>query len=189
MEEKSTTSNLVAAVPVANAANNHQNGSGKNKKKKSAFRILKAAMLMLRTRPTQKLKPKLPIEIDKNENWKKIVGSMRPLHLQDQPPLSPPPLPPRAGVVGAALPSIRSFDNFEDVYSLPSPAHSTVSGSTSQYASANNLQELDKSEDNEVRDAMFDDKAGDAMIDAKADEFISQFYEQMRLQNSNAKCQ
>lgn len=51
-----------------------------------------------------------------------------------------------------------------------------MSGSTSQYAFANNLQELNKSEDNEVRDVMFDDKAGDAMIDAKAEEFIAQVY-------------
>lgn len=59
----------------------------------------------------------------------------------------------------------------------------------SQYASANNLQELygenninDDDEEEEDPDQAFDAMGGDDMIDAKAEIFIAQFYEQMRLQ-------
>ena len=49
-------------------------------------------------------------------------------------------------------------------------------GMTSRYASAVNLQELDRTdEDNDAAIV-------NANIDAKAEEFIAQFYQQMRLQ-------
>lgn len=55
----------------------------------------------------------------------------------------------------------------------------------SQYASANNLQELygESSDDEEEDpDQVFDAIGADEMIDAKAENFIAQFYEQMRRQ-------
>ena len=71
---------------------------------------------------------------------------------------------------------------FEDLHS-PTYQSGASSSSSSEdgmscYASAVNLQELNKDndEDDEYEDG------GDEMIDAKAEEFIAQFYQQMKLQ-------
>lgn len=79
-------------------------------------------------------------------------------------------------------------EQFEDVLPPPmsphgpySPCFSSSSGdSMSRYASAQNLQELDREGGGGNDDDC--DYGGDEMIDAKAEVFIAQFYEQMRLQ-------
>lgn len=120
----------------------------------------------------------MPPADSKGENWKKLVGSMRPLHLQDnQSPPSPPALPPP--VKTTSLPV-----DFSD--QLYSPSSSSVS-TMSQYASANNLQELYNESDSEEEDPdqVFDAIGADEMIDTKAENFIAQFYEQMRRQSDS----
>ncbi|KAK3020576.1 hypothetical protein RJ639_046926 [Escallonia herrerae] len=181
MEEKSitvVTNNVVADTTVRTAEKWTINGQKKKKKKRGAFSLLKAALFILRQKPGEKSK-RVQLEVASSGNWKKMLGSMRPLHLQDNP--SPPP------------PSVVvSIEQFEDVLPPASPAPSTSSaGTMSQYASANNLQELDKHEESDDEDdetdKEFDDKAGDEMIDAKAEEFIAHFYEQMRLQHHRTR--
>ncbi|XP_060180877.1 uncharacterized protein LOC132610575 [Lycium barbarum] len=155
----------------------------KEKKKQGAFSFIKAASLKLRRRSLDLKQQKfsqeaVPTADSKGENWKKLVGSMRPLHLQDnQSPPSPHPPPP---VKSLSLPV-----ECCEIFSSPSPSTSSA-GTISQYASANNLQELygEKSDDEEEEDPdhVFDTIGADEMIDAKAENFIAQFYEQMRRQ-------
>ncbi|XP_055811883.1 uncharacterized protein LOC129881799 [Solanum dulcamara] len=186
-----TTNNNNNKSPINDNIVNQPQFVVKEKKKQGAFSFLKAASLKLRRRSLdlkqQKFSPEaVPPDDSKGENWKKLVGSMRPLHLQDNqsPPSPHDPLPPP--VKSTSLP-VEFSEHFSSPYS-PSPSTSSV-GTMSQYASANNLQELygenninDDNEEEEDPDQVFDAIGGDDMIDAKAENFIAQFYEQMRLQ-------
>lgn len=172
-------------------------------RKRRSFNLFKAAMLMM-TRKSgnkQKNKPSKGIEIEspppkqqqlgeesvvhssKGDNWKTLVGSIRPLHVPDNksPTITPSP----------------TVENLEDLAhggsscSFPSPSRYEVSSncSMSQYASATNLQELDVDNNSTIADEkeddpdeVFDAITGDDMIDAKAELFIAQFYQQMKLQ-------
>ncbi|TMX01831.1 hypothetical protein EJD97_023501 [Solanum chilense] len=160
----------------------------KHKKKQGAFGFLRAASLKFRRRSLdlkqQKFTPEPAPPVDsKGENWKKLVGSMRPLHLQDnQSPPSPRDTQPPPPAKTTSLP-VEFSEQFSSMYS-PTPSTSSIS-TMSQYASANNLQDLyddDEEEEEEDPDQVFDAIGGDDMIDAKAENFIAQFYEQMRLQ-------
>ena len=180
MEEKSIP---ISPPTVAATGNNHKptTTNDGNKKNRNAFSLLKA-LLMFRQRPNRKSKKPVQVEAAANGNWKKIVGSMRPLHLQEDNP-SPPSTPEKPAAV------LQLPEQAEYVLQAASPSHSTSSaGTMSQYASANNLQELDKhdgnDDDDDDSDKFFDGVAGDVMIDAKAEEFIAQFYKQMRLQRN-----
>ncbi|KAM7521430.1 hypothetical protein LguiA_011332 [Lonicera macranthoides] len=174
MENIPDTVNANTDIPPKN--------NGELKKKPSFF---KSALVVLRGKQNDK-KPK-PLEVEvlsNNDNWKTIVGSIRPLHIPDN--TSPRPLPKKK-----QLRAVRSVENFDDIFlPPPSPTYSTSSsaGTMSQYASANDLQELDRlyggGHDYEVNDAFFDQHSADQMIDSKAEEFISQFYEQMRRQHN-----
>ena len=178
-----------AAVP-APASNN-------NKKKRSggAMQILRVAAFMLRRhRSSDKFKSKsIPVSLEaeavasSKSTWKRLLGSIRPLHLQSG---SSNPLTPSASYGRSKPERTASFERYEEV--LPPPMSlawtddfSSEDGMTSRYASAVNLQELDRTED--------DDNAADTnaiaagpgpatTIDAKAEEFIAQFYQQMKLQ-------
>lgn len=61
---------------------------------------------------------------------------------------------------------------------------SSEDGMTSRYASAVSLQELDRTEDDDTNAIAACPGAAthDQNVDAKAEEFIAQFYQQMRLQ-------
>lgn len=99
---------------------------------------------------------------------KTLVNGVRPLHHQLDYALPPPPPPP---------PSSMALDAYYDVH-MPPPSPCS-SDAMSRYASAEDLQSLDKSEDNEEEDI----SNGEAnAIDMKAEEFIAMFYKQMRLQ-------
>ncbi|KAF5726355.1 hypothetical protein HS088_TW22G00032 [Tripterygium wilfordii] len=109
----------------------------------------------------------------------------RPLHLQSNDQSPPPPLPSTAPAI--MPPPDVMVENIEDAFTPPlSPAlpssNSSVDGGMSQYASAVNLQELDRCDEDEEEE-VYADGLGDVMIDAKAEEFIAHFYEAMRLQN------
>lgn len=149
-----------------------------NKKKPSKETKIESSSLK-----QQQQKEEVPSS--KGENWKTLVGSIRPLHVPDNnksPTISP----------------STTVENFEELLpggsscSFPSPSRYEVSSSCSmsQYASATNLQDLDvdnnsttAEEKNEDPDEVFDAITGDEMIDVKAELFIAQFYEQMKLQN------
>lgn len=164
------------------------------KKKRGAMHLLRAALFMIRRGSGKKSKSSLQIEVAANGVLNKVVGSMRPLHMQShQSPLHEAAAP--APVL--ALPS--PGEHFVDMLPVSpvstlarpySPSHSSTSGSTSRYASAINLQELvegDSEDEEDDADDVYDVNGGDDMIDAKAEEFIAQFYQQMRAQNEKIR--
>lgn len=89
---------------------------------------------MVRRDPRGKSKPPIQMEVASNDKLMKLVGSMRPLHLQDN--QSP---PPSTG---------KQFDGVVVSTPLSSPERPSSSSSSvysiSQYGSAPNLQALDK---------------------------------------------
>lgn len=254
MEDKSTT------VPTVATTDDNPNQNVGTKKKKG-FSLYRAAMGMLQNRPNEKQKSPKIKKVSKNnsdEKWKKIVGSMRPLHLQDN--LSPKPQRPSvtipavegleddcftaspassiaspaytmsqyasannlqelggvgtmrqsasvgnlqelAGVGGTIKYSMRqsaSVGNLQELYGKASGSASTshlrrLSGTMSAYASALNLHDLDEDEESneeqvdEDNDKVFDNYDSDVMIDTKADEFIAQFYQQMKSQEKGKR--
>lgn len=180
----------------------------KTKKKPGVFGLFKAAMFVLRHRTKGKQKAAQVAVSSTKGDWKKLVGSMRPLHLQDNnsqaaydycATTSSPSALSCSGtmsqyasasdlqamdVPAAGAPSITdSMSQYASANDLQALEASTSSGTMSQYASANNLQELDDEEEEEDPDQVFDAIGADDMIDAKAEEFILQFYQQMRRQN------
>lgn len=151
----------------------------KKKRSGGAMHILQLAFFMLRRRHRSDGKSK-PTSFEGQAQavastkgtWKRLVGSIRPLHLQT----TSNPTPPSS--VHRSAPSER----YEDVLPPPmSPARtddlSSEDGMTSRYTSAVNLQELDRTDEDNDNAAIVN-----ANIDAKAEEFIAQFYQQMRLQ-------
>lgn len=155
-------------------------------------------MFMLR-RGSNKKSKSVHLEVASKGIWKKVVGAMRPLHQIPNQNSPPPSIDLPAGTPTNPK-GIDSFHSFHDELAppmspmspqvhpdTPSSSSSSSVDSMSRYASAQNLQELDRSEESNGCDIVIEDDAdyfygGDALIDAKADEFIAQFYEQMRLQ-------
>ncbi|ESW35156.1 hypothetical protein PHAVU_001G211600 [Phaseolus vulgaris] len=160
----------------------------KVKKMSGGMRFLRVALLVMRGRSR---KPKAIHQVGQIDDgskcrWRKIVGSMRPLHLQsNQTPRSVSdsaavfysPKSPAKDCGG----NVSDFVAEEEPYS-PSPP-------SSRYASAVGLNELVQSdEENEKQEVIMEedeeqvDGDGDEMIDSKAEDFITQFYQEMRLQ-------
>lgn len=138
------------------------------KKRRGGVRLLKVALFMIRRR-SEKSKS---VDVASRGLWKRLVGSMRPLHLQSNP--SPPP------AIQTEPNMTPRSERYEDVQLGPHSPGGAMSSSSSEdsmsrYASAVNLQELDPTNEE-------DENAGDDMIDAKAEEFIAQFYKQIKLQ-------
>ncbi|RZC48633.1 hypothetical protein C5167_017056 [Papaver somniferum] len=196
MEKKAVNTAIITttnAITSNEKSNNVDNKNGKQKKR-SRFQMLKVALFMLRGQSNKKSKP-VHVDVASKGIWKKLVCAMRPLHhqgLSNQ--NSPPPLITGSNDEATILPNVEN-DNLpphDGVFSPPmlSPrvyhpdtpsSSSSVADSMSRYASAQDLQELDKNgESNNDDDEYF--FGGDEYIDAKAEEFIAQFYEQMRLQ-------
>ncbi|KAL1827335.1 hypothetical protein ACET3Z_005747 [Daucus carota] len=132
MEDKST-SNAIVVI------HKKQNINGERNQKRFSF--FKTAMVLLRNRPNKK--PKVTKVSKCNDNsrldgkWKRLVGSMRPLHMQDKrstPPQSP---GPKKALFSVSTVSERS----EDEFFASSPSLSTTSWSTSSYASTSSLQD------------------------------------------------
>ncbi|KAK7379031.1 hypothetical protein VNO80_04483 [Phaseolus coccineus] len=159
----------------------------KVKKMSGGMQFLRVALLVMRGRSQ---KPKAihqvgQIDDGSKSRWRKILGSMRPLHLQsnqsprfvsDSDTIFYSPKSPATDCGG-------NVSNFvaEEPYS-PSPP-------SSRYASAVGLNELVQSdEENEKQEVIMEegeehvDGDGDEMIDSKAEDFITQFYQEMRLQ-------
>ncbi|XP_022155315.1 uncharacterized protein LOC111022447 [Momordica charantia] len=182
-----TTTTMVPSTQLALSQTNDKNNprSNDSAKKKRNVNILKVVLMLVCRSPAKSN----ATNVAPKGMWKRLIDSMRPLHLQsNQSPeqtLSLPSTAPKS-----PLHNSPSVENFEDVLSPSfSPNIVELSPSSidnmSRYASAVNLQELD--EDNNNGKANVND--GDEMIDAKAEVFIAQFYEQMRLQRSNSVLQ
>ncbi|KAJ1412579.1 hypothetical protein SESBI_20307 [Sesbania bispinosa] len=157
--------------------------------------VLRVALFMMRSRSRKS--SVLPIDDGSKSVWRKLVGSMRPLHLQSN--QSPPSISisKTDNDVHLAPPSPSEYktdcgsDVTEEEPYSPSPA-------SSRYASAVGLNELVQSdEENEMKQEVIveeeneseercDNVDGDEMIDAKAEEFIAQFYKEMTLQRMNS---
>ncbi|PIN01023.1 hypothetical protein CDL12_26476 [Handroanthus impetiginosus] len=169
------------------------------KKKRGAFGIFSAALFMLRKRPGEKGAKKSITNQNStasNANWTKLVGSMRPLCLQETPQSptaaaaaqTPQPADETTKEIIQLQKQPSAAESIEEMISPASPFSTSSSGTMSQYASAASLQDLYNCSDDEDEDPdeVFDAITGDEMIDAKAEEFIAQFYKQIQLQNSAA---
>lgn len=137
MEDKpilaATASQVVPTVPptARNGKKTPMEGE-KATKKRGGFTFIKAAMFMVHRGPSGKSKP----PVASNDKLMKLVGSMRPLHLQDN--QSPPPsiaIGEQSGQEIIMSATLSSPDR-------PSSSSSSVD-SVSQYGSATNLQALD----------------------------------------------
>ncbi|CAK8544390.1 unnamed protein product [Lathyrus sativus] len=167
------------------------------KKNHGPMRALRVALHMMRGNSK---KPNVVSTDDESKNlWKKLVGSMRPLHLQsnhsprlssqsksqrfDQTIALPPPSPYESTGGSSAFVDFSTDDEPFSPFS-PSPA-------SSRYASAIGLNELVTSDEENDRPGVIKEECnvengdGDEKIDSKAEDFIAQFYHQMRLQRLN----
>ncbi|KAK1356890.1 hypothetical protein POM88_050146 [Heracleum sosnowskyi] len=142
MEDKSTSN----AIIVIQKDPKGQNINGGKKKKR--FSLFRTAMVLLRNRPNEKPKAANIFNVPKcndisesdGKYWKKVVGSMRPLHMQDSlstPPQSP--VPDKAFCVAST--SSTSERSEDDIFSS-SPSLSTTSWGTTTSASTTSLQDL-----------------------------------------------
>ncbi|WCJ22289.1 hypothetical protein M5689_004384 [Euphorbia peplus] len=152
------------------------------KKKRGPMNLIKVALYMLKN---NKSKKKNNIADGNSTSfWKHFVGTVRPLHSQNH------QSPPHQLTVAPTSPE--HLEVFTPPMSPAPPSVSSV-GNMSQYASAVNLHELDhdcdqmdgiQEDQNHDGDHGFNaDKDEDDAIDAKAEEFIAQFYQQIKVQN------
>ncbi|KAJ9187838.1 hypothetical protein P3X46_003253 [Hevea brasiliensis] len=182
MEYSSSKIGISSAAFTPNNKGHFDRDGLRKKKKRSLIRLIRLASYVLKLKKSNKSKC---APFNATSIWKKFVGSMRPLYLQShQSPsrlmvMEAPPTPLR---------NILDVDHQEVLTPPISPAYASAASSScgmSQYASATNLQELDQvdeCEENEEENGLYDDTGGDEMIDVKAEQFIAQFYQQMRLQ-------
>lgn len=191
MAQDHSLNTIVACVnPEKEVIRNGNNNLPPRKKNRGIMNILRIAAYMLRSKSTKSKSSNVEVA----SGWRKFMCSMRPFFVQAN--QSPPRLDVAKHEVNS--PSIRAAEQElrkveevaeqTEVFTAPvSPARRSVGSSSdtaSVFASALNLQELDKCDDGsgENGDSYYDDKVGDDMIDMKAEMFIASFYEQMRLQ-------
>lgn len=213
VKESATEGDITADGGGETPVNEDSMRKKKKKKKSGAFGIFRAALMMMRKRPEGKAAKKTVAKQKStatNGSWAKLVGSMRPLSLQEtaqSPPHQPSPAPagdettlpqnqpPAVSDGGAAEeitpppqeePSAADYQSVGETITPASPAASSSCGTMSQYASTSSLRDLYCSSDEEEDDPdeVFEAITGDEMIDAKAEEFIAQFYKQIQLQNT-----
>lgn len=141
MEDKSTSN----AIVVIQKDPKKQNINGGKKKKR--FSLFRTAMVLLRNRPHEKPKvanifnvPKCDNKSKSDGKWKKAVGSMRPLHMQDN--LSTPPQSPAPDKAFCVAWTSTTSERSEVDFFASSPSLSTTSWGTTSYASTTSLQDL-----------------------------------------------
>jgi hypothetical protein len=162
---------------------------GPSKRSKNFFKV---ALLMMRGHSRKSTKTVFPVDDESKSIWRKIVGSMRPMHLQND--QSPPQIINGENNlkkvvieknINVDIQDEDEFDYGPESSLPPSPDSSRYASATnSLYASAVGLNEMveeEKEEEIVNKDNIIGDD-GDDMIDAKAEEFIAQFYQDMRLQ-------
>lgn len=174
------------------------------KKRRGAMHMIKVALFMLRRRSG---KSKSAEAVASNGGvLNRLVGSMRPLHLQSNG--SPRHITNNSNSIddhpkqqNSDVVNITSTQQMHPTSpagsSSSSPSSSSGEDGMSRYASVGNLTELESryasavnlrelDEDDEESEHEYDENGGDEMIDVKAEEFIAQFYAQMRLQRLNS---
>lgn len=173
-----------AVINIPNIKTEQHVSVSPKKKNGGGMRFLRVALFKMRGRSA---KP-TALQVDNNEDgerskstWGKFVGSMRPLHLQStQSPRSSPDLPSSEYKKDCGGYVSDFVADEQEPYS-PSPPISC-------YASAVGLSELvQNDEENEYKQEVIVEDShvdgdGDWMIDAKAEDFIAQFYQEMKLQ-------
>lgn len=191
--EKDGDNVMVVAAAAATISPVKSEGKKKKKakKKSSSFSIIRAAFIAIR-RFFSRNKPRIGKEIailkpsnggDGLLKGLGFVGTVRPLCLQADrlrrqslSPLLPPPPP-------------SGHEAFHDVcppptpLASPSPSHEDC---ISRYASAEDLQGLDKPAEEEGGGGGGDDDGAPKVVDEWAEEFIAKFYQQMSLQRQNS---
>lgn len=169
-----TLTTMVSAPPQEKNNNNkalqvyipedHQNDrcliKTPKKKKRGAMYFVKVALFMIKSGSN-----KSKALSSASSNLGQLVGSVRPLHLQADPedqPNNPPAL------------TYHSSPAHSEDSAFSSPTGSRSRADT-PYASAVGLSDMVSANEDEEWD-------GDKMIDAKAEEFIANFYNEMKLQ-------
>ncbi|KAG1326213.1 hypothetical protein COCNU_01G001470 [Cocos nucifera] len=170
----------IVTITITTTTNSDPPPHAPPSKKRSGWSFFQAALFTVRRhrQPDKKAHihanaPDSPAET--HSIWRSFLCGMRPLHLQqleDCPSLLPQPRPVEREL-------------FHDT-PLPPPSPGCSDDGMSRYASAEDLQALDKSKDgDEEEDATSESRASHS-IDMRAEEFITRFYEQMRLQRSDS---
>ncbi|KAJ1402407.1 hypothetical protein SESBI_28099 [Sesbania bispinosa] len=158
------------------------------KKGRSSKNIFKVALFMMRGR-SRKSKV-LPVDEESSSIWRKLVGSMRPLHLQSSVQSPPQILPSNDGNKKklhktVTMASSNASDHGDDGFDSASEFLNSPSPCSSRYASAVGLNEMVQDEDSQKEEEEIFVKENEnevVDVDVKAEEFIAQFYQQMRLQ-------
>ncbi|XP_054801728.1 uncharacterized protein LOC129305724 [Prosopis cineraria] len=154
------------------------------KKRRGPLYFIKVALFLM-TSGSGKSKGSTPS--DSKSLWRKLVGSVRPLHLQLQQVAEPEAKRPLPAPLTHPSPARTEFS--EEALFSPT-AGSSQSNSGTPYSSAVGLDEMVQGEQEkeapEESDAVSEDGDGDRMIDAKAEEFIANFYNEMRLQGKHS---
>ncbi|KAF6166289.1 hypothetical protein GIB67_008717 [Kingdonia uniflora] len=163
-------------------------------KKRSLLQVIRIALYVIRCRSTKGKTNVVHVDVASKGLWKGLLAAMRPLHHNhhhDTP--KPPPvivLPSPTDHTAIDVPPTPISPSVDLFHDLGSPLSSHSDDSVSLYASAVNLQELDKSEgtncDVVIEEGYFNEDGGDEMIDVRAEEFIVHFYEQMKLQRKDS---
>ncbi|KAL2323689.1 hypothetical protein Fmac_028068 [Flemingia macrophylla] len=160
--------------------NTNQTTRSSLKKSRRSKNIFKVALFMMRARSR---KTKALVKDDESKSiWRKVLGSMRPLHLQSNQSHDDNNnnndnnviLQPSKKMITLKLSGNNGDEGFESASEFaksPSPC-------SSRYASAVGLNEMVQGEEENVEVV----KENGDDIDAKAEEFIAQFYQEMRLQ-------
>ncbi|KAL4384250.1 hypothetical protein GQ457_15G021320 [Hibiscus cannabinus] len=144
------------------------------RKRPATLNVVKVALYMLHSK-SSKLKS-VQLNVVPKFSWKRLLGSLRPMHLQSN--RSPSHiieatepgtgLEPEEAILAPSSPIAVSISSFYSIGDIESPSN----------------QDVHVTEPSEEECWFDDDGGGDEMIDAKAEEFIAQFYQQMRIQNS-----
>ncbi|XVE73395.1 hypothetical protein DITRI_Ditri11bG0114700 [Diplodiscus trichospermus] len=204
MEEVSKPSSMIS-ISISgdkNMAPDDQNGFPllKKRKRSAAMHLLKALLYMLRLKSRKSKSKSIQDNVVSNFSWKGLLGSMRPMHLQsDRSP--PPPFKVKPALIVPVPEFIPVGEQTEEAITRPLSPTANVSPlspafSISSYGSATDLSLYGSPRNQEIHgikpceeiteeECRYNDDAGDENIDAKAEEFIAQFYQQIRLQNLN----
>ncbi|MED6192546.1 hypothetical protein PIB30_011072 [Stylosanthes scabra] len=163
-------------------------------KKQRSKNIFKVVLSKMRGRSE---KPKELQQVDddgphhnnnKSSSWRKLVGSMRTLQMQNVDSSSP----ARTFRTPNTMQSPSETNDNDAFHSFPNSPMSQFSPMSSRYSSAEGLNRLVENDERnkgtrkERGDDDDDDHSdGDDMIDANVEEFIADFYLQMKLQKLN----
>ncbi|GMI98872.1 hypothetical protein HRI_003556500 [Hibiscus trionum] len=159
----------------------------KGMRRSSSMGIFKAALGMLRTKswsqlPVSDSKPD-QVDVDSKVGEKGNVESISPMELQSSqlPPSHSPPKKVTLEIVPEPIPG--EEQKVEATASPLSPVPFSTMPAVSDVSQNNSPCEGTAKEKRWHRG---DDDGGDEKIDTKAEEFIAQFYEQMKLQSMNS---